>query len=455
MSLHDSSAPEIQRPTAIDLYAGAGGLSLGMEQAGFDILAAAELDPIHALTHRFNLPQTAVLCRDLSDEPVAKVASALKDAATASARAHGADEPVELDAVIGGPPCQGFSVGGVRDAEDERNGQFLRFVDLVVALQPKVFLLENVAGLLEPRFESLRKEALRRLTVDGGYEIAGFDKAVSAVDFGVPQRRRRVLVMGSRIGDAPTLVADEPAAKNTVGDALAGLPDLRSYYALLTTDEVLLNVDDLARLHGAQSTYARILAGQEIAEGDLSWPRVFNAAVLTNSLRTVHKPKSVQRFRNTPQGRVEKISRLYRLDPETQARTLRAGTGSDRGSHTSPRPIHPDKARVITVREAARLHGYPDWFRFHGTNWHGHRQVGNSVPPPLAAAAGRALTKALRLPSLSRPATAIKLGDPEWLWMGRAEAAKEWARLAGAQEGGASESEPTTRWRAPPCMHGV
>merc|ERR1712000_708625 len=128
---------------------------------------------------------------------------------------------------VGGPPCQGFSVGGVRDAEDERNGQFLRFVDLVVALQPKVFLLENVAGLLEPRFESLRKEALRRLTVDGGYEVTGFDEALSAVDFGVPQRRRRVLVMGSRIGDVPTLVADEAAAKVTVGDALAGLPNLR------------------------------------------------------------------------------------------------------------------------------------------------------------------------------------------------------------------------------------
>ncbi|MDZ5622052.1 DNA cytosine methyltransferase [Nocardioides sp. HM23] len=432
------------RPIAIDLYAGAGGLSLGMEQAGFDVLAAAELDPIHALTHRFNLPQTAVLCRDLSDEPVLKVASALIEAAKASAQAHHTDEPVELDAVVGGPPCQGFSVGGVRDAEDERNGQFLRFVDLVVALQPKVFLLENVAGLLEPRFESLRKEALRRLTVDGGYEVTGFDEAVSAVDFGVPQRRRRVLVMGSRIGDAPSLMADETAAKVTVGDALAGLPSLRSYFALLSTDQVPLKVDDLARLRGARSTYARILAAQEIAADDFSWPRVYNDAVLTNSLRTVHKSKSVQRFRNTPQGGVEKISRLYRLDPETQARTLRAGTGSDRGSHTSPRPIHPENARVITVREAARLHGYPDWFRFHGTNWHGHRQVGNSVPPPLAAAAGRALVEALGSPALSRPTEAVKLGDPEWLWMGRTEAVEELARLAGAQQDAATKPWSTT-----------
>ena len=325
MSSQDSTTAAIQRPTAVDLYAGAGGLSLGMEQAGFDILAAAEFDPIHALTHRFNLPQTAVLCRDLSDEPVARVALALKEAATKSAQAHGSDEPVELDAVIGGPPCQGFSIGGVRDAEDERNGQFLRFVDLVVALQPKVFLLENVAGLLEPRFESLRKEEKRRLTVDGGYEVAGFDEAVSAVNFGVPQRRRRVLVMGSRIGKCAKIGGRRDVRQDHSGrcpSRASRPPPLRE---LLTTDEVLLEVDDLARMHGAQSTYARILASQKIAEDDLSWPRVFNAAVLSNSLRTVHKSKSVQRFRKTPQGGVEKVSRLIRLDTLTRARTLRAG----------------------------------------------------------------------------------------------------------------------------------
>ena len=442
MAASRGTTASTKRPVAIDLYAGAGGLSLGMEQAGFDVLAAAELDPIHALTHRFNLPQTAVLCRDLSDEPVVKVASALMDAAKVAARTHHADELVELDAVVGGPPCQGFSVGGVRDAEDERNGQFLRFVDLVVALQPKVFLLENVSGLLEPRFESLRKEALRRLTVDGGYEVTGFDEPVSAVEFGVPQRRRRVLVLGSRIGAAPNLVADETAARVTVGDALAGLPDLRSYFALLSTDEVPLKIDDLARLRTVRSVYARTLAGLELADNDLSWPRVHNAVLLTNSLRTVHKPKSIQRFRKTPQGGVEKISRLYRLDPETQARTLRAGTGSDRGSHTSPRPIHPEKARVITVREAARLHGYPDWFRFHGTNWHGHRQVGNSVPPPLAAAAGRALIRALGSASVSRPTEAIRLGDPEWLWLGRSEAIEELSRLDGARTATPSSQAP-------------
>lgn len=416
------------RPAAVDLYAGAGGLSLGMEQAGFNVLAAAEVDPIHALTHRYNHPQSAVLCRDLSDEPVAAVAAALIGAAREAAAVHHGTVLDGLDAVVGGPPCQGFSVGGVRDAEDERNDQFLRYVDLVVELQPKVFLLENVAGLLEPRFEGLRKEATRRLTVDGGYQVSGFERAVSAADYGVPQRRRRVLVMGSRIGAAPVLEA-ATTTKVTVGDALAGLPDLRRYRSLLTSDEVVLKVDDLIKLRTPSSTYARSLAGVELTPDDLSWPRQVNETALTNSLRTVHRPKTVRRFDSTPQGGVERVSRLYRLDPEIQSRTLRAGTGGDRGSHTSPRPIHPDKNRVITVREAARLHGYPDWFRFHSTNWHGHRQVGNSVPPPLAAAAGRALMRALGSPKLERPGTPLCLGDVAWLRMGRTEATDELQRL--------------------------
>ena len=88
------------------------------------------------------------------------------------------------------------------------------------------------------------------------------------------------------------------------------------------------------------------------------------------------------------------MSRFLRLHPEGICNTLRAGTASDRGAHTSPRPIHPKLARVITVREAARLHGYPDWFRFHATKWHGFRQIGNSVPPPLARAVAASLLTA-------------------------------------------------------------
>jgi DNA (cytosine-5)-methyltransferase 1 len=405
------AAKTVRRPIVVDLYSGAGGLSLGMEQAGFTLAASVEFDPIHALTHRFNFPTTPVIARDLGKGAVRAVAAEIQSAAGEA----------EITAVVGGPPCQGFSVGGVRDEDDERNNQLLRFVDLVVELQPKVFCLENVAGLLEPRFEALRKEAIRRLNIDGGYEVTGFSTPVNAAEFGVPQTRRRVLVMGSRVGAPPKLEAPE-CPRVTVAEALEGLPNLADYRRLLVADEVELDEGDLARLRSVHSAYARRLVGLEVAVDDRSWPRISSCAVLTNSVRTMHTRKTVQRFARTPQGGVERISRLFRLDPDGQARTLRAGTGSDRGSHTSPRPIHPFKNRVITVREAARLHGYPDWFRFHATNWHGHRQVGNSVPPPLAAAAGRALLAALGVTVPARPKSPLALGEPAWLSYGRADA---------------------------------
>ncbi len=339
--------------------------------------------------------------------------------------AHGrTGENLVVDAVVGGPPCQGFSTGGVRDSEDERNHHLLRFVDLVLEIRPKVFCLENVSGLLEGRFQSLRQRVVHKLTVEGGYSLHGFDHAVNAAHFGVPQNRRRVVLLGSRVGDAPIL--ERPSVHLiSVAEAFEGLPDIKKYRRLLSADQVELDADDQARLSGVQSAYAQRLAGVWSVPFDLATPRVYNLSLLTGSLRTVHSRKTVQRFARTMQGEVEKTSRLYRLELTGQARTLRAGSGSDRGSHTSPRPIHPLRNRVITVREAARLHGYPDWFRFHATNWHGHRQVGNSVPPPLAAAAGRSLVSALGINALKRPNASIHLGDPQWLRFDQRQARAE------------------------------
>ena len=395
-----------------------------MEQAGFDILAAAEFDPVHALTHKFNMPRTPVLCADLSAPTVGVVADELLRLARASwEEVNPGVDFSGLDAVVGGPPCQGFSVGGVRDAGDERNNQLLRFVDIVIQLQPRTFCLENVAGLLEPRFEPIRKEVIRRLSVDGGYATDGMEFIANAKDYGVPQNRRRLIFTGSRVGD-PVALSPNHGQAVTVAEALEGLPDLSRYRRLLSVDATRLNEEDLLHLLGSKSDYARRLIGLLDDPADLSARRVHDQSIITNSLRTVHQPRTVGRFSRTNQGGVEAVSRLFRLDPVGQARTLRAGTGTERGSHTSPRPIHPTKNRVITVREAARLHGYPDWFRFHSTNWHGHRQVGNSVPPPLAAAAGRALVTALGRGIVERPPEEIHTGSVDWLRLPYAKAVK-------------------------------
>ena len=150
--------------------------------------------------------------------------------------------------------------------------------------------------------------------------------------------------------------------------------------------------------------------------------RAWNPSLLTSSARTEHTDISRRRFESTVPGQVEPISRFFKLAPDGLSNTLRAGTDAARGAFTSPRPIHYRHPRCVTVREMARLHGYPDWFRFHETKWHGARQIGNSVPPPLARAVAAEILKAMGVePTV--PAGVLELGDTSLLRLGMSEAA--------------------------------
>jgi DNA (cytosine-5)-methyltransferase 1 len=142
-------------------------------------------------------------------------------------------------------------------------------------------------------------------------------------------------------------------------------------------------------------------------------------------MRSKHTEISRRRFADTPEGEVEPVSRFLKLSRTGYCNTLRAGTDAARGAFTSPRPIHFSFPRCITVREMARLHGYPDWFRFHATKWHGARQVGNSVPPPLARAVAASVLKALEIMPY-KPDAKIDLGDPKLLTMVMGKAAAFW-----------------------------
>lgn len=156
--------------------------------------------------------------------------------------------------------------------------------------------------------------------------------------------------------------------------------------------------------------------------------------ILTSSARTKHSEISQRRFAETPNGKVEPISRFYKLPADGVANTLRAGTDGARGAFTSPRPIHYAYPRCITVREMARLHGFPDWFRLQATKWHGARQIGNAVPAPLARAIGFSVMKALGSEPI-RPSQLIVLGDPELLTMEMSQAANHFgaSRLSGSE----------------------
>lgn len=389
----------VRRPVAIDVFAGVGGLSLGFEQAGFDVLAAVEYDPVHAAVHRFNFPLTAVECRD-----VRRIGAAdLRHYARRGWRRHYPGRPSwdgVVDVLIGGPSCQGFSTGGLGELDDQRNELLGEFVRLVVELRPLAFCLENVPGLLQDRHWEVRESALRRLR-RAGYKISGERSPLNAADFGVPQNRRRLLIMGSLL--APVSLPEAiTALPPTVSDAFEGLPDPQEYEELRSADSACMSTNAIAERAAAKSPYARILSGLESDPMDWSHMRIWKRNVLTNSRVTQHTPEAISRFGATAAGHEEKISRYYRLPLDGQARTLRAGTGRERGAFTSPRPIHPAEPRTITVREAARLHSFPDWFRFHVTNWHGHRQVGNSVPPLLARSAAESIKQALKLETAQR-----------------------------------------------------
>lgn len=384
----EATAPRT-RPVAIDLFAGAGGLSLGVEMAGFDVVSAVEYDPVHAATHLFNFPRTDVLCRD-----VARIGRTdLLASARRGWEAHNPDAgdwDGVIDVIVGGPSCQGFSSMGKRSVEDDRNQLVGEFVRLVEEVRPRAFVMENVPGILHSQYEPILSDALRRLRAVG-YAIADHRTPLDATAFGIPQRRKRVVVMGVLGKTPPELPKPSHETPVTVGEAFAGLPAL--------TDRIGEDGElfELSPDQGRAYTTATndYLAALHDGASSLSHARHVADRVLTGCRATEHKPASVARFAVVEQGATEPTSRAWRLSATGPSRTLRAGTGRERGAFSAARPIHPTEPRVITVREAARLHSFPDWFRFHTTNWHGHRQIGNAVPPLLARAVAIQIAKAL------------------------------------------------------------
>jgi DNA (cytosine-5)-methyltransferase 1 len=198
---------------------------------------------------------------------------------------------------------------------------------------------------------------------------------------------------------------------------LGDLPDLERFSSLFDSDEQRIG------RFGTPSPYAAEMRCLTNDAWHFGYVRQWRPDILTSSARTSHTDISRNRFAETPSGSVEPISRFYRLAADGISNTLRAGTDGARGAFTSPRPIHYKYPRCVSVREMARLHGFPDWFRLHATKWHGARQIGNAVPPPLARAIAARVIEALHV-SPVRPEEVLPLGEPRLLYMELAEAAE-------------------------------
>lgn len=356
--------------TVVDLFCGVGGLSLGAARAGFTVRGAVDVDSKPLGAHHRNFPGTEHLCTDIAG----LTGGSLK-------RRLGLNR---IDGIIGSPPCQGFSCMGKSDRRDARNDLFVDFFRLVSEVRPKFFLAENVPGIMRGAYQEIRARA--RSLVERGYAILPPMK-MAAHEYGAPTTRQRVFFVGFRkdVADPPEQERFLPDPDQTwtvrVGDALRGLPvDIDPHSQ---TEESGWRV---AGEPGAIRSYIqRIRRSVPPGVGDRSaLERLRTCGEASGFLGTMHSPEVAGRYAALRIGEYDQVSKVPRLDPDGFCPTIRAGTGPDRGSFQAVRPIHPTEPRVITVREAARLQGFPDWFVFHPTKWHSFRQIGNSVSPILA-----------------------------------------------------------------------
>lgn len=365
-----------------ELFAGVGGLTLGGVRAGMDIRLAVELDSRAVSAHMTNFPKIAHYLGDvasLSGKSLAEKAGLLSG---------------EIDGIIGGPPCQGFSIIGKRQAADERNSLLGHFSRLVTEVMPRFFVMENVTGLLHERNETVLQDFLTR--VGKSYQIVG-PLTVSASAVGAPTSRTRVFYLGFRSDVSISGVTSEGVALRMqsdavyVGHALQGLP-------LEVDEDWKGNPWGRARTHSVKASAFRlkILDDRPISVGSAEAVRLLDRGIVLNHQGTVHSRELRRRYSSLGPGEQDLITKSVRLRSNGFCPTLRAGTGKERGSFQAVRPIHPRRGRVISPREAARLQSFPDWFVFDPTKWQAFRQIGNSVPPLLGEALLRQVGRIVR-----------------------------------------------------------
>lgn len=348
----------------IELFCGCGGFSRGAHDAGFKVAAAYDIDPILTWSYQTNFPDTPLHLRDVAELTGAEIRK---------------DVGGEVFGVFGGPPCQGFSEIGKRNPHDPRRDLLGHFFRIVRELEPVFFIMENVRGLAYPGARPVLDSALEMVSHD--YDILG-PTVWEAAQFGAATTRPRMFVIGVRTSRGAAItnmhIERQKAPATTVAQAIGDLVGAKSLASDASAPEF-----DRWKIDGrrASSAYAKALRSTD--------------SIFTGHRTTVHSPAVVARFAATKPGGYEKVGRHPRLAPDGQCPTLRAGTGVEKGSFQSVRPIHPTENRVITVREAARLQGFPDHHVFHATVWHSFRMIGNSVSPIIAKAIFLALADAL------------------------------------------------------------
>jgi DNA (cytosine-5)-methyltransferase 1 len=329
----------VNQPIVIDIFCGIGGFSKGFEKAGFNIALGIDNWDVALETFKNNHLNSKILnadVREIKDEYYEQFKN-------------------KVDIVIGGPPCQGFSMSGKRDVNDKRNTLFEQMIRAVSIINPKIIVMENVVGLISMKTPEgkLVKEIIEEKYNELGYELEC--RILDASEHGVPQARKRVIFIGSRIGKVGFPKIQEE--KVTVGDALGNIPDvdIESYIEPKTKFQILMS-DNQKRIfnHDAMNHNEMVKKRITFVPPGGNWrdvpPEFYNVGgVHSNNYR--------------------------RLDPYKPSITLKHATKS--------MIIHPVFDRVVTAREVARLQSFPDSFEISGTRFQQHQQLANAVPPIL------------------------------------------------------------------------
>jgi DNA (cytosine-5)-methyltransferase 1 len=378
--LHDVS--HLSRPVAVDLFCGAGGLSSGLERAGFDVALGLDFNRHVVDTYRANHGGVMVHA-DVRD-------------------VNGADLLAEagvshVDLLAGGPSCQGFSTHGKRLADDDRNFLYQEFMRLVADIRPATVLMENVKGLLIARKGAYRDEVVASFGALG-YQVTG--QVLLAADYGVPQLRERVFFAASRLGGdltlpvpthgRPTVLpvqAGQLRPYVTLGEAIGDLPQIGDFsradplpYSAPPACEY-----QQSRRQGSSEVYNHV--SRPLSDLARSVIEQLGPGQGLRAIPPERLPARFHRMRRISTGELRRdCTTLYhRLSPDRPSYTITCNfTNVSAGAFA-----HPHELRAITAREAARLQSFPDTFRFLGSAV--PHQIGNAVPPLLGEAVGRSM----------------------------------------------------------------
>lgn len=348
----------------IDLFAGCGGLSLGFIKDGYSVDKAVEIDSAIAHTYKMNHPEVDVIVGDIRNIDHS-----------------GIFKEGDADVIIGGPPCQGFSMAGARIRQgfigDPRNYLFKHYFNVVKTVKPKVFVMENVKGMLTMQGGKIFEEIIKIFSDTKMLEGEPYNihpRIVRAAEFGVPQKRERLIILGTTMKN----IDFDSLWNKTIEDIKQDIP---SYFTAVTVKDAISNL--------APATADGMVANP-IPVTDYEKYLACQSEKLTNHIQTKHSALAVDRMKRISGGENftvldEQIKSVHsgsygRLCWDEQAPTITTRFDTPAGG----RFIHPTENRTLTPREAARLQSFPDDFIFYGNKTSICKQIGNAVPPKIS-----------------------------------------------------------------------